>query len=155
MIRNENHVSWPQEIVISVWNEYTKYKVGSRPFDQAELDVGNTSITSRVYIVLSKTLPLDTKYLALSHCWGTSPICKLTTSSEGFFYEGIEVSKLSRTFSRCNICHQSLPKTVWSSLLVDRLAMHHSRFSPRLAVGVCGDGRGVSKCILHNHGDCI
>jgi hypothetical protein len=62
------------------------------------LDVGDTCTTSQIHIVLSETLPSDTKYLALSHCWGAKPVCKLTTSSEFSFYEGIEVSKLSKTF---------------------------------------------------------
>lgn len=62
------------------------------------LDVGESNSTSCIRLVQSSGLPLNTKYLTLSHCWGLKPVHKLTTLSASSFYKGIELFKLSRTF---------------------------------------------------------
>jgi Heterokaryon incompatibility protein (HET) len=51
-----------------------------------------------VKLCLVQNLPQDVQYIALSHCWGLGPRFRLTTSSAGTFYEGIEVSALPKTF---------------------------------------------------------
>jgi hypothetical protein len=62
------------------------------------LDIGETSTTSYIKLIPSSSLPWDTKYLALSHCWGSKPVYKLTTVSASSLYRGIEISHISRTF---------------------------------------------------------
>ena len=38
------------------------------------------------------------EYLALSHCWGSGPRFKLTSSSAAMLYEGVQISALCKTF---------------------------------------------------------
>jgi hypothetical protein len=61
------------------------------------IDVG-IGETPRLRIVESKTLPSDTRYLTLSHCWGAFPLSKLLTDKLEAFKEELPAEKLPKTF---------------------------------------------------------
>lgn len=44
------------------------------------------------------SLPLDTPYLTLSHCWGRTPFLTLTERNIELFRESIPISNLTKTF---------------------------------------------------------
>jgi hypothetical protein len=50
-------------------------------------------------LVLGSSLPVDSKYATLSHCWGTIPTLKLTKNCIDEFQRGIPIATIPRTYS--------------------------------------------------------
>lgn len=67
------------------------------------LDVGDISRAldpSYIRLVRGDSLPPNTKYLALSHCWGLIPVYKLTAISATILPLEIEIAQLTRSFQQ-------------------------------------------------------
>jgi hypothetical protein len=62
------------------------------------LDVGKTSNELCIRLQSTENLPLDTPYLTLSHCWGSTHLISLTTATISMFKRAIPISNLPQTF---------------------------------------------------------
>ncbi|KEF58826.1 uncharacterized protein A1O9_03669 [Exophiala aquamarina CBS 119918] len=49
-------------------------------------------------LTLERASNHEIEYLALSHCWGSGPRLKLTSETDALLREGVEISKLCKTF---------------------------------------------------------
>lgn len=87
-------------------------------------------------------------YVALSHCWGTRPMLKLTSTSLSDMKKNINYTELSKTFQEA-IKVLGWLKGQWpwikencslidlnSFIYLDRLSVYSARFNCRLAAGV-------------------
>jgi len=60
--------------------------------------VGDLDSTVLPHLCISSSLPQRTRYLALSHCWGTKPIFRLLNSNITELQQSIPFDQLPRTF---------------------------------------------------------
>jgi hypothetical protein len=51
-----------------------------------------------IRLVSSEGMPLDIRYLTLSHCWGTNMLLRLTAGTHNCFQDGFPVTTLPPTF---------------------------------------------------------
>jgi hypothetical protein len=82
------------------------------------LDVGTNG--HELHLCLSKDLPEDTKYLTLSHCWGSKRFLTLTRNNLESFFERIPFEILSKT---CRDAITSTRRLDFRYLWVDSLCI--------------------------------
>lgn len=63
------------------------------------VDVGQTPYETPIHLCDGKSLPVETEYVTLSHCWGKKVSPELLKTNCSRFYNSIPQDQLSRTFA--------------------------------------------------------
>jgi Heterokaryon incompatibility protein (HET) len=78
------------------------------------IDVGDNDQTATPRLCDASKLPRDTRYFALSHCWGTQPITTLLTANYEAFKQALPLSDLQQTFvDAINLTRRLQIKYLW------------------------------------------
>ena len=76
-----------------------KLNSGTRRLPRRLIHVGPTPNNLRPRLQETRALPADLSYTTLSHCWGSTPICRLVTNNYHGFLQYIPVDRLPKVFT--------------------------------------------------------
>ena len=87
------------------------------------VDLGSEAVI-RPRLCLGRSLPIETQYATLSHCWGGKVFLQLREENLGLFLQSLPVAELSRTFREAmEICKRLEIRYLW----IDSLCIIQSK----------------------------